>query len=124
MIKIYGIKNCDTMKKAFTWLDKKKIKYEFHDYKQLSIDEETLQQWMKTLPIDQLMNQKSATWRELSEKEKKSVSDPKKAMAIMIKNTSVIKRPLVALGKDKFLLGFKEEEWEKKVSKSNSKQQE
>jgi arsenate reductase len=114
MIKIYGIKNCDTMKKAFTWLDKHKIKYEFHDYKQLSIDEEKLQHWMKTIPVDQLMNLKSATWRTLSENDKKSLSNQKKAIAIMIKNTSVIKRPLVELGKDKYLLGFNAEEWEKK----------
>jgi len=116
MIKIYGIKNCDTMKKAFVWLDKHKIKYSFHNYKELGIDPDTIELWLKKIPMDQLINMKSTTWRELSEETKKSISNQKKAIALMMENTSVIKRPLVVFGKDKYLLGFKVEEWEKQLA--------
>lgn len=102
------------MKKAFQWLDKKKIKYEFHDYKQLGIDAETIEVWMKKNSLELLINTKGTTWKKQSDADKKSISNPKKAIALMINNTSMIKRPLVKLGKDKYLLGFNEEEWEKK----------
>ena len=111
MIQVYGIKNCDTMKKAFQWLDKHKIEYSFHDYKKSGIDATTLQHWMKKIPIDRLINTKGTTWRKQSEEEKASLSNPSKAIALMIQNTSVIKRPLVVIGKEKYLLGFNEAEW-------------
>jgi arsenate reductase len=116
MIKIYGIKNCDTMKKAFVWLDKHKIKYSFHNYKESGIDAETIELWLKKIPMEQLINMKSTTWREQSEESKKSISNPKKAITMMMENTSVIKRPLVVFGKEKYLLGFKEEEWLKNLA--------
>jgi len=113
MIKVYGIKNCDTMKKAFTWLDEHKIDYSFHDYKKAGIDSETIQSWMKKIPLDQLINTKGITWKKLTEEEKASAKDSKNAIALMIKNTSMIKRPLVTVGKEDYLLGFDPESWSK-----------
>ena len=114
MIKIYGIKNCDSMKKAFVWLDKHKVKYDFHNYKEAGIDAETIATWLKKLPVEQVINTKGTTWKKQSEEAKKSISNLKKAIALMMENTSMIKRPLVVLGKDNYLLGFDAEEWEKK----------
>ena len=110
MLKIYGIKNCDTMKKAFTWLDSKGIKYVFHNYKTDGIDENTILDWLKKLPLDQVINMKGATWRGLSEEEKASVIDINKAINLMIAKPSMIKRPLVQFNQ-KYILGFSEQEW-------------
>ena len=110
MIRIYGIKNCDTMQKAFKWLDGKKLKYEFHNYKESGIDKATLELWLKHLPTDKLANTKSTTYRALTDKEKASISDKAKAISLMIKNPSLIKRPVWDLGTGEFLLGFDEDE--------------
>lgn len=111
MIKIYGIKNCDTMKKAFTWLNKNRIEYSFHDYKQEGIDADTIQSWMKKIPLEKLINTKGPTFRKLTDKQKASIKDPSSAIKLMMENTSMIKRPLVTLGRGSYLLGFKEEDW-------------
>ncbi len=111
MIKVYGIKNCDTMKKAFTWLEKNHIDYSFHDYKKESIDAASIELWMKKIPQEKLINTKGPTYRKLTDDEKKSAMNPKTAIPLMISTTSMIKRPLVALGKEEYLLGFDEEVW-------------
>ena len=113
MIKVYGIKNCDTMKKAFTFLEQKGVKYEFHNYKTEGIDAETIRKWLKNLPLREVVNTKSTTWKGFTDAQKASISDPDSLIKQMTENTSVIKRPLVDLGKE-FLLGFNSEEWEKK----------
>ncbi len=117
MIKIYGIKNCDTMKKAFTWLDKNHIEYSFHDYKKASIDSTTIQNWMKKLSLDLLINTKGITFKKLTDEEKASAKKPENAIALMIDKTSMIKRPLVVLDKEEYLLGFDEEQWKKVFKK-------
>ncbi len=101
------------MKKAFTWLDKNKIAYTFHDYKKESIDPTQLQSWMKKIPLDKLINTKGPTFRKLTEEEKASAMIPGNAIPLMIQNTSMIKRPLVDLGQEEYLLGFDEENWKK-----------
>ena len=113
MIKIYGIKNCNTMQKAFTLLDAKKVKYAFHNYKESGIDKATLELWLKHFPTDKLINTKGTTYRALTDKEKASISDPSKAIALMMQNPSLIKRPVWDLGRGKFLLGYDEAELEK-----------
>ncbi len=102
------------MKKAFQWLDKHKINYSFHDYKKSGIDAETIQLWMKKIPTEKLINMKGPTWKKQSDQDKASVSNPSKAIALMMQNTSMIKRPLVVIGKDDYLLGFNEAEWKGK----------
>ena len=110
MIKIYGIKNCDTMQKAMKWLDAKKVKYEFHNYKESGIDKATLQVWLKYFPTDKLINTKGTTYRALTEEEKGSISSKPKAIALMMSNTSLIKRPVWDFGDGHFFLGWDEKE--------------
>ncbi len=115
MIKIYGIKNCDTMQKALKWLDAKKLQYNFHNYKEEGIDKATIEEWLKHFPVDSLINLKSSTYRLLSDEEKTSIANKKKAIELMMKNTSIIKRPVWDLGAGKFYLGWNEDELKKLV---------
>ena len=110
MIKIYGIKNCDTMQKAMKWLDAKKIKYEFHNYKESGIDKATLQVWLKHFPTDKLINTKGTTYRALSDEDKASIGSKAKATSLMLNNTSLIKRPVWDFGNGTFFLGWDEKE--------------
>lgn len=103
-VKMYGIKNCQTMKKAMTWLESQQIDFEFHDYKKLGIDETTLKAWLSQKQWDEIINKRGTTWRKLSDEDKTDI-DPTKAIQLMIANSSLIKRP--ALDVDgKLYLGF------------------
>ncbi len=113
---IYGIKNCDTMKKAFTWLNEKGFEYTFHDYKTEAISKKKIEDWLKHIPMDQIINTKGTTYKNLSESEKASISDKDKATELIMKNTSMIKRPVLEFGKS-LLLGFKAEIWESTLVK-------
>ena len=105
---IYGIKNCDTMKKARAWLDKHGIDYVFHDYKTVGIERERLEQWCKKVGWETLLNRPGTTFRKLPDKDKNGL-DAKKAMALMLSQPSMIKRPVLDLGGGKLLVGFKPE---------------
>jgi arsenate reductase len=107
-VTIYGIKNCDTMKKARVWLDKAGVAYDFHDYKTAGIDKERLERWEKKVGWEALLNRAGTTFRKLSEKDKQ-VNDSRKAIALMLAQPSMIKRPVLDLGRDKLLVGFKPE---------------
>ena len=107
-ITIYGIKNCDTMKKARAWLDKNGIAYVFHDYKIAGIERERLEQWCKSVGWDSLLNRAGTTFRKLPDKDKTGL-DSKKAAALMLAQPSMIKRPVLDLGGGKLLVGFKPE---------------
>lgn len=104
-IKIYGIKACDTMKKAMTWLDSNDIVFTFHDYKKLAIDEPKLRSWLSKVDWSELINRRGTTWRKLSEEQKTDVDDDA-AIKLMLDNQSLIKRPLLEIG-DQIVLGFK-----------------
>lgn len=106
-IKMYGIKNCQTMKKAMTWLESKQIDFEFHDYKKLGIDESTLEEWLKQKQWDEIINKRGTTWRKLSDEDKTDI-DPAKAIRLMIENPSMIKRPALNVA-GKLYLGFDED---------------
>lgn len=110
MIQIYGIKNCDTMKKAFKWLDESDIPYEFHDYKKGALNETLLGQWIDQLGWEALANKRGTTWRKLSEEEKSNMSDAL-AKKILLESPSIIKRPLI-VKEDNIILGFKAEEYQ------------
>ena len=110
-ITIYGIKNCDTMKKARAWLDKKGVAYGFHDYKAEGIDRDRLTQWEKDVGWEVLLNRAGTTFRALPDKDKANL-DAKKAVGLMLAQPSMIKRPVLDLGK-KRLVGFKPELYEK-----------
>jgi len=107
--KLYGIPNCDTVKKARAWLDKRHIAYEFHDYKKLGIDVATLRQWCAEFGYEQVLNQKGTTWRKLDEAQRANLTQAK-AIALMQEYPSVIRRPLLDTGKRR-LLGFSETEY-------------
>jgi arsenate reductase len=107
-ITIYGIKNCDTMKKARAWLDKRGVAYEFHDYKAAGIDRERLERWSKKLGWETLLNRTGTTFRKLPDKDKAGL-DAAKAIALMLDQPSMIKRPVLDLGGGKLLVGFKPE---------------
>ena len=104
-ITIYGIKNCDTMKKARAWLDKRGVDYAFHDFKTAGIERAQLEQWAKQVGWDTLLNRAGTTFRKLPDKDKNGV-DAKKAIALMLREPSMIKRPVLDLGRGKLLVGF------------------
>ena len=105
MYKIYGIKNCDTMKKAFNWLNDNKVEFEFHNYKTEGLSSELLQSFIDLVGWQPLLNTKGTTWRKLDEATRQSIDNEVAAKALMLENTSIIKRPLLVKGK-KALLGF------------------
>ena len=111
MIVVYGIKNCDTMKKARTWLDKHKVEYSFHDYKKVGIDRARLEKWVKASGWEVLLNRAGTTFKKLPDQDKEGITE-KKAIALMLAQPSMIKRPVVEKGA-KLLVGFKPEEYEK-----------
>ena len=104
-ITIYGIKNCDTMKKARAWLDKHGVAYAFHDYKSAGIERERLEQWCKKVGWETLLNRAGTTFRKLPDKDKEGI-DAKKALALMLAQPSMIKRPVLELRGGEVLVGF------------------
>jgi len=112
-ITIYGIKNCDTMKKARAWLDKRGVAYSFHDYKTEGIDKAHLEKWAKQAGWETLLNRAGTTFRKLPDKDKANITG-KKALALMLAQPSMIKRPVLEAGK-KLLVGFKEDEYAKEL---------
>ena len=110
-ITIYGIKNCDTMKKARAWLDKHRVAYVFHDYKSEGIDRGRLEGWARAVGWETLLNRAGTTFRKLSDKDKAAVTE-KKAIALMLDQPSMIKRPVLDLN-GKLVVGFKPEIYEK-----------
>ncbi len=95
MYTLYGIPNCDTVKKARTWLDKNGVAYYFHDYKKEGITAERIKEWYKVFPWDKVVNKASTTWKELSDEEKAGITDGDSAIDLIIAKTSVVKRPLI-----------------------------
>jgi arsenate reductase len=104
-ITIYGIKNCDTMKKARAWLEKNGVDYAFHDYKAEGIAPAQLEAWVKKLGWETLLNRAGTTFRKLPDKDKNGL-DARKATALMLAQPSMIKRPVLDLGRGKLLVGF------------------
>ena len=103
-IVIYGIKNCDTMKKARAWLDAKAVAYSFHDYKTAGIDRARLERWCKEIGWEQLLNRAGTTFRKLPDGDKQNLTEAK-AIALMLTQPSIIKRPVLDLGA-KRVVGF------------------
>ncbi len=106
-ITIYGIKNCDTMKKARAWLDAHKVDYAFHDYKAVGIERPMLEGWAKKVGWEMLLNRVGTTFRKLPD-DKKADLDEKRAIALMLEQPSMIKRPVLDHGGE-ILVGFKPE---------------
>ena len=108
---IYGIKNCDTMKKARAWLDDHGVEYDFHDYKTAGIERARLEGWVKKAGWETLLNRAGTTFKKLPDKYKANVTETK-AIALMLAQPSIIKRPVLELSGGKLLVGFKPEQYE------------
>ncbi len=109
MIKLYGISNCDTMKKARVWLAEHGVDYAFHDYKKAGIDEKMLRAWVKELGWKPLLNTRGMMWRKVPQDVKDSI-DEASAIALMLETPSIIKRPVLDTGKQRYV-GFKPEQY-------------
>ena len=107
-VTVYGIPNCDTIKKARTWLADHGIDYAFHDYKTAGIDRGRLEKWSKKVGWETLLNRAGTTFRKLTDVDKQGL-DEKKAIALMLAQPSLIKRPVLEFGGGKLLVGFKPE---------------
>ena len=111
MITLYGIKNCDTVKKARDWLAKNNIDYHFHDFRADGLDTSQVKNWMTELGLETLVNKRSTTWKELDESTKANFNE-QNAVAVITENPTLIKRPLLDTGKQK-TVGFKDTEYTK-----------
>lgn len=108
-VTIYGIKNCETMKKARAWLETRGVAYVFHDYKAEGIERGTLEGWARELGWEVLLNRAGTTFRKLPDEDKAGLTH-KKAIALMLEQPSLIKRPVLNAG-GKLLVGFKPEQY-------------
>jgi arsenate reductase len=112
-VTIYGIKNCDTMKKAFTWLETKKIAYDFHDYKKAGVPTDRLKDWSKRAGWEKLVNTRGTTFRKIPDAERENLTEAR-ALKLLEKYPSAIKRPVVEAGA-RLLVGFDGEEFSKNL---------
>jgi Spx/MgsR family transcriptional regulator len=110
MIHLYGIPNCDTVKKARAWLDQQGLAATFHDYKKEGADPARLAAWIAAAGLDAVVNRKGTTFRALSDTDKAATADSHGAVALLVQQPSIIKRPIVE-HPGGVLVGFKEEEW-------------
>ena len=110
MIHLYGIPNCDTVKKARKWLAANGHDYTFHDYKKEGADPAKVEAWITAKGVDVVLNKRGTTFRKLTDAEKADAADGHKAVTLLVQHPSMIKRPVVEHG-DAILVGFKEDEW-------------
>jgi Spx/MgsR family transcriptional regulator len=113
MIEIYGIKNCNTMKKAFHWLEENNIEYRFHDYKKEALESSVAKTWIDELGWENIINKRGTTWRKLDE-ETKDKMDNEHAIEAIIEQPSMIKRPLLILN-NTIHLGFNADDYSQKL---------
>jgi arsenate reductase len=109
-MKMYGIPNCNIVKKAIDWMKANDLEVEFHDFKKKGISEEKLQEWSKEVGWEKLVNKKGTTWRTLSPEAQQQVTNEKAAIALMITKPSLIKRPVIEAERQ-LLVGFDEEQY-------------
>lgn len=109
MITLYGIKNCDTVKKARTWLERHNVNYTFHDFRVDGLTSAAVNQWITELGLDTVVNKRSTTWKELDDSLKNNF-DATNAVAVIVANPTLIKRPLLDTGAQK-IVGFREADY-------------
>lgn len=107
---IFGIPNCDTVKKARNWLDKNGVDYQFHDFRRHGLTEKQIKDWLKKIDIEVLLNKRSRTWRELAEHDKTNVTTGK-AIKLMLKQPILIKRPVLVTDKN-VIVGFDSKQYQ------------
>ena len=108
MLKMYAIPNCNTVKKARTWLEEQGLVYEFHDYKKHGVPAELLDGWMAQVGWEVLVNRQGMTWRKLTDEQKAAIVDEASAKEVMIESSSIIKRPVIVQGDKVLAVGFDE----------------
>lgn len=109
-VQMYGIPNCDTIKKARKWLEAEGIEYDFHDYKKVGADSEKVAGWIADKGVAIVLNKRGTTFRKLSEEEKSAADDPENAAKLLVDNPSMIKRPVIEHAGG-ILVGFQPDEW-------------
>ncbi|WP_237385111.1 ArsC family reductase [Xenorhabdus sp. Sc-CR9] len=119
---LYGIKNCDTIKKARHWLEDQEIPYQFHDYRVEGLSSELLQSFIEQIGWESLLNTRGTTWRQLSDEQKATINNAEAAKVLMLEKPAIIKRPLLVSTTEetraaesaieKYLLGFKAEQYQ------------
>ena len=107
---VYGIPNCDSVKKARSWMDAQGVAYTFHDFKKQGVPPAALDQWLQAVGWETLVNRKGTTWRKLDEPTQSRVVDAASARALMLAQASVIKRPVVVIGSE-VMVGVNPEAW-------------
>lgn len=112
MYTVFGIPNCDTVKKAITWLKENKIDYQFHDYKVSGIDDATLKSWTEQVDWELIFNKRSTTYKELPSSTQQTVTTASKAIPIMQQHTSIIKRPVIVKKVKVVAVGFDAKKYE------------
>jgi arsenate reductase (glutaredoxin) len=107
MVKIYGIPNCGSVKKAFVWLNENGVKFEFHDFKTKGISATKITDWLKEQPSELLLNKQSTAWKGLTKVAQKKAATKSEAIKLMEEHSNLIKRPVIETGKN-VLVGFNE----------------
>jgi len=108
---VYGIPNCDTVKKARVWLEEHGVAFEFHDFKKAGVSASLIEGWLRDVPLDALVNRRGTTWRGLADDAKASADTEAGAIALMIDKPSVIKRPVVVVNGRVKTLGFSADQY-------------
>ena len=111
MIKVYGIPNCDTVKKSRAWLEAQNREHVFHDFKKQGVPHDRLTHWVNQVGLEKLVNRKGTTWRQLDPSVQAALVDESSAHTIMAQHASVIKRPVVEWGNGDVTVGFLPEDW-------------
>ena len=111
MLTLYGIRNCDTVKKARKWLEAHNVEYRFHDYRQQGLEEETLRGWVADLGWEVLLNRRGTSWRKVAEPLKSGI-DRENAIRLMLTTPALIRRPVLDTGEVR-IVGFKEADYER-----------
>lgn len=108
---VYGIPNCDSVKKARTWLSEQGWDFEFHDFKKQGVPEAQLRHWLQACGWERVLNRQGTTWRKLDAGTQAAVQDAASAQALMLKQASVIKRPVIAWPSGAVTVGYQPEQW-------------
>lgn len=108
---VYGIPNCDSVKKARTWLQEQGLEYEFHDFKKQGVPDNRMQHWLQACGWEVLLNRKGTTWRKLDAATQAAVTDAISARALMVQQASVIKRPVIEWPDGTTTVGYNPDQW-------------
>ncbi|CNH03338.1 ArsC family reductase [Yersinia pekkanenii] len=123
LCQLYGIKNCDTIKKARRWLEEQGIAYQFHDYRVDGLTDERLQGFINKLGWEPLLNTRGTTWRKLPEAQRNAITDAQTAKVLMLEQPAIIKRPLLEASNGEMLLGFNIENYQHFMQQNLNQQQ-